>query len=102
MATYTGNALWQASTQAHAALPDGRIEVLSESPLIYKVMGQKNYFKGGGAFWFDTLRNADNEILDFLRPEDTGSCMPKAQFFAMTDFPEAVQARATADEICVD
>lgn len=99
MSAYTGNALWSVMTQTYMNLPDGAIEIVNETPLVYKARSQKGYFNGGGAFWFDTLRNAKGEILEFLRP-DEASCLPKAELFAKTSFVPAVQANITAAEIC--
>lgn len=99
MSTYTGNSLWSATTQTYGYLPDGAIEIVNEAPLVYKTFGQKGYFNGGGAFWFDTLRAADGTILDFLRP-DEATCLPRDEFFAKTNFVPEVRANITAAEIC--
>ena len=50
------------------SLPNGKIEFKKDHIL---VKGQKSYFEGGGAFWFDSKRNYSGEIIELISKDNT-------------------------------
>ena len=80
---YLDNYLIDPSTLQSTRLPDGDIQVLSESPISLKISGKKSYLKGGGAIWFDMITDAFGNIIDL--PGTTGKCVPKDQFSKLVE-----------------
>ncbi len=96
------NVLYGVTSDAYETLPDGDIKVISESPFIYEAQWQKGYLKQGGAFWFNTLRDAQHRIL-VVSPaeEDSKECWTKQEFFALANLDADRFALVSADQICV-
>lgn len=96
------NMLYPAGARTHRDLPSGEIEIVSNEPLIYKVHHQKSYFQGGGAFLFDTLRDAKDRILAIWASDKTyEQCMPRDTFIKETWFVEEALALVPDDPICI-
>lgn len=81
---------------------DGDIELISERPLSYRLSAQKSYRKGGGAFWYDTVRNADNQIVQIALREglSDGACLTRQQFLDLTHFTRSDLAMVPTQRIC--
>ena len=70
----------------------------------YKRKQIKSYFKGGGAFWFDSIETysfkSDSKNVQFINAEGKGvSCFPRETFLEMTGFMEKLFK--DFEEVCV-
>ena len=68
MSTHVRNYVFDTNTKIFTSLPNGAIEFKKDHILI---TGQKSYFEGGGAFWFDSKRNYTGEIIDLISNGNT-------------------------------
>lgn len=98
-ATYQGNVFYDAHSENFQKMPNGKIQILSKSPLIYKVKDQKSYFNGGGAFWYTTIRNQKHQIITF--GQQGAECMKRKQFISSTGFTAKSLSQADFEIICV-
>lgn len=101
MATHTRNVLWSVAANDYKMLPDGDITFLSERPILFKVEWSKAYWKEGGAFWFDSIRDENNAIISITAPEDGGLCMSREEFLLKSNFTAEMLRLVTASEVCV-
>ncbi len=63
MSTHRRNYFFDINTKLFTSLPNGGLEFKKDHIL---VTGQKSYFEGGGAFWFDSKRNYKGEIIELI------------------------------------
>ena len=68
MTTHRRNYFFDINTKLFTSLPDGGLEFKKDHIL---VKGQKSYFEGGGAFWFDSKRNYAGEIIELISEGNT-------------------------------
>ena len=68
MSTHRRNYFFDINTKRFTSLPNGKIEFKKDHIL---VKGQKSYFEGGGAFWFDSKRNYSGEIIELISKDNT-------------------------------
>ena len=68
MSTHRRNYFFDINTKLFTELPDGGLEFKKDHIL---VKGQKSYFEGGGAFWFDSKRNYSGEIIELISEGNT-------------------------------
>ena len=101
MAAYRGNVLWEASTDAFLELADGDITVLSTDPLLYRVDWKKAYWKDGGAYWFSSIRDADNRIIAIPPFGQNEQCMPFAEFLDKSGYDAEALAALNQPTVCV-
>jgi hypothetical protein len=81
--TYTGNFFLNIEKSFFGYLPDGNVTLYNS---YYKVYGQKTYFIGGGAFWYNAKRSYKGDLLQLI-PEETHNllytkrCIPINRFY---------------------
>jgi hypothetical protein len=97
--TYTDNYLIDPATLKAIHLPDGDVTIESNNPVLLRVTGKKRYHKGGGAIWYDEIRDIAGNIYDL--PKETGTCVTKEQFIATLDTSEDF-SRVTRGVVCYD
>ena len=68
MSTHRRNYFFDINTKLFTELPDGGLEFKKDHIL---VKGQKSYFEGGGAFWFDSKINYAGERIELISNGDT-------------------------------
>ena len=68
MSTHRRNYFFDINTKLFTGLPNGELEFKKDHIL---VKGQKSYFEGGGAFWFDSKRNYSGEIIELISNGNT-------------------------------
>ena len=68
MSTHRRNYFFDINTKRFTSLPNGELEFKKDHIL---VKGQKSYFEGGGAFWFDSKRNYSGEIIELISKDNT-------------------------------
>ena len=68
MSTHRRNYFFDINTKLFTGLPNGELEFKKNHIL---VKGQKSYFEGGGAFWFDSKRNYSGEIIELISNGNT-------------------------------
>ena len=68
MSTHRRNYFFDINTKRFTSLPNGELEFIKDHIL---VKGQKSYFEGGGAFWFDSKRNYSGEIIELISEGNT-------------------------------
>ena len=68
MSTHRRNYFFDINTKLFTSLPNGGLEFKKDHIL---VTGQKSYFEGGGAFWFDSKRNYSGEIIELISEGNT-------------------------------
>ena len=68
MTTHRRNYFFDINTKLFTSLPNGELEFKKDHIL---VKGQKSYFEGGGAFWFDSKRNYSGEIIELISNGNT-------------------------------
>ena len=68
MTTHRRNYFFDINTKLFTSLPNGGLEFKKDHIL---VKGQKSYFEGGGAFWFDSKRNYSGEIIELISEGNT-------------------------------
>ena len=68
MSTHRRNYFFDINTKLFTELPNGELEFKKDHIL---VKGQKSYFEGGGAFWFDSKRNYSGEIIELISKDNT-------------------------------
>ena len=68
MTTHRRNYFFDINTKLFTSLPNGGLEFKKDHIL---VTGQKSYFEGGGAFWFDSKRNYSGEIIELISEGNT-------------------------------
>ena len=68
MTTHVRNYIFDINTKLFTSLPNGGLEFKKDHIL---VTGQKSYFEGGGAFWFDSKRNYSGEIIELISEGNT-------------------------------
>ena len=68
MTTHVRNYIFDINTKLFTSLPDGGLEFKKDHIL---VKGQKSYFEGGGAFWFDSKRNYSGKIIELISEGNT-------------------------------
>ena len=93
-ATRTNNIIFHIALNQLSALPSGEIEFLDKS---FIARGTKSYFKEGGAFWYDSIRDYNGKIIEFLDTEN-GDCFTNQAFFDY--FVEELSATGR-DKLCV-
>lgn len=94
MVTHTRNLILNIKHETLSMLPNGDIEFENNSIL---VKGQKSYLKGGGAFWYNSKRNNDGDLIEFVDVK-SGVCIPKNKFYEQI---EKLLNKAGKDELCV-
>ena len=68
MTTHVRNYIFDINTKLFTSLPDGGLEFKKDHILVY---GQKSYFDGGGAFWFDSKINYAGERIELINNGNT-------------------------------
>jgi hypothetical protein len=68
MTTHVRNYIFDINTTLFTSLPNGGLEFKKDHIL---VNGQKSYFEGGGAFWFESKRNYSGEIIELISEGNT-------------------------------
>ena len=68
MSTHRRNYFFDINTKLFTELPDGGLEFKKDHIL---VNGQKSYFEGGGAFWFESKRNYSGKIIELINEGNT-------------------------------
>ena len=68
MTTHRRNYFFDINTKLFTSLPNGGLEFKKDHIL---VKGQKSYFEGGGAFWFDSKRNYSGKIIELISNGNT-------------------------------
>ena len=68
MTTHVRNYIFDINTKLFTELPDGGLEFKKDHIL---VKGQKSYFEGGGAFWFDSKINYAGERIELINSGNT-------------------------------
>ena len=68
MTTHVRNYIFDINTKLLTSLPDGGLEFKKDHIL---VKGQKSYFEGGGAFWFDSKINYAGERIELINSGNT-------------------------------
>ena len=68
MTTHVRNYIFDINTKLFTSLPDGGLEFKKDHIL---VKGQKSYFEGGGAFWFDSKINYAGERIELINSGNT-------------------------------
>ena len=68
MTTHVRNYIFDINTKLFTELPDGGLEFKKDHIL---VKGQKSYFEGGGAFWFDSKINYAGERIELISNGNT-------------------------------
>ena len=68
MSTHRRNYFFDINTKLFTELPNRELEFKKDHIL---VKGQKSYFEGGGAFWFDGKRNYSGEIIELISKDNT-------------------------------
>ena len=68
MTTHVRNYIFDINTKLFTSLPDGGLEFKKDHILVY---GQKSYFDGGGAFWFDSKINYAGERIELINSGNT-------------------------------
>ena len=63
MTTHVRNYIFDINTKLFTSLPDGGLEFKKDHIL---VKGQKSYYEGGGAFWFDSKINYAGERIELI------------------------------------
>ena len=63
MTTHVRNYIFDINTKLFTSLPDGGLKFKKDHILVY---GQKSYFDGGGAFWFDSKINYAGERIELI------------------------------------
>lgn len=102
MVTHRRNVLYDPQTGTFDHLADGDIEVVSSSPLLYRAAWSKGYFREGGAFWFNSIRDGDNRIIAIEAAEKNGAvCSSKAEFIERSFFSAEELALVASDRICI-
>ncbi len=94
MFSHTRNLILNIKQETLSMLPNGDFEFEKNSIL---VKGQKSYLKGGGAFWYDSKRNIDGDLIEFVDVK-SGVCIPKDKFYEQI---EKLLNKAGKDELCV-
>ncbi|MCB1451658.1 MAG: hypothetical protein KDJ67_16355 [Nitratireductor sp.] len=102
MSTHVRNIRYLVNSAVPDILPDGDISIISEEPLSFRFEWQKSYFKEGGAFWYDTLRDSNLAITGiFLDPDSTGNkCWSKQAFLDATNFESSSLDKVGGEDIC--
>ena len=93
MTTHVRNYIFDINTTLFTSLPNGGLEFKKDHIL---VNGQKSYFEGGGAFWFESKRNYSGEIIELI--SDGNTCED------ITRFHETIQKaikKQKLKEFCV-
>ena len=68
MTTHVRNYIFDINTKLFTSLPNGELEFKKDHIL---VKGQKSYFEGGGAFWFDSKINYAGERIELINSGNT-------------------------------
>jgi len=68
MSTHRRNYFFDINTKLFTSLPNGGLEFKKDHIL---VTGQKSYFEGGGAFWFDSKINYAGERIELINSGNT-------------------------------
>ena len=68
MTTHVRNYIFDINTKLFTSLPDGGLKFKKDHIL---VKGQKSYFEGGGAFWFESKRTYSGEIIELISEGNT-------------------------------
>jgi hypothetical protein len=68
MTTHVRNYIFDINTKLFTSLPNGGLEFKKDHIL---VNGQKSYFEGGGAFWFESKRNYSGKIIELISEGNT-------------------------------
>ena len=68
MTTHVRNYIFDINTKLFTSLPDGFLKFKKDHILVY---GQKSYFDGGGAFWFDSKINYAGERIELINSGNT-------------------------------
>lgn len=100
MATHVRNVRYLPARDDFHDLPDGDLSVISENPFVYRVDWQKGYFVGGGAYWYSTIRNQNDEILEFVDMFER--CLPLADFLDLAGLDDAEVGRVSNKQVCFE
>ena len=76
MSTHRRNYFFDINTKLFTSLPNGELEFKKDHIL---VKGQKSYFEGGGAFWFDSKINYAGEKIELINSGNT--CADITRFY---------------------
>ena len=68
MTTHVRNYIFDINTKLFTSLPNGGLVFKKDHIL---VNGQKSYFEGGGAFWFESKRNYSGKIIELISEGNT-------------------------------
>ena len=93
MTTHVRNYIFDINTKLFTSLPDGGLEFKKDHIL---VKGQKSYFEGGGAFWFDSKINYAGERIELINSGNT--CEDKTRF---QEWLQKAMKKQGLQEFCV-
>ena len=93
MSTHSRNYIFDINTKLFTELPDGGLEFKKDHIL---VKGQKSYFEGGGAFWFDSKINYAGERIELINSGNT--CEDKTRF---QEWLQKAMKKQGLQEFCV-
>lgn len=93
-ASRTSNIIFDTALNQLIVLPSGEIEFLDKT---FVAKETKSYFKEGGAFWYNSVRDYNGKIIEFLDME-SDDCFTKDAFFE--NFVEELSATGR-DKLCV-
>jgi hypothetical protein len=93
MTTHRRNYFFDINTKLFTELPDGGLEFKKDHIL---VKGQKSYFEGGGAFWFDSKINYAGERIELISNGDT--CRDLTWFY---EWLQKTMMKQGLQEFCV-
>ena len=77
MSTHVRNYVFDINTKLFVSLPNGKLEFKKDHIL---VNGQKSYFEGDGAFWYDSKRDYNGNVIEYLDRGD-GKCFDSNKFY---------------------
>ena len=102
MSTHTRNFLLTTDLKSIRHLFDGhKVEVVDKEKLIFKVVGRKSYWKGGGAFWYDAIVDQTGKIIDIdnnVNPKHK-ACFSKEEFLKKSHIKLPASVK---NEVCVE
>ena len=93
MTTHVRNYIFDINTKLFTSLPDGGLEFKKDHILVY---GQKSYFDGGGAFWFDSKINYAGEKIELINSGNT--CADITRFY---EWLQKAMEKQGLQEFCV-
>ena len=98
--THVRNALFRATAGNATRLSNGsEIEIQDHEALLFRVVRAKDFWKLGGAFWYDAIIDRRNHILNLVTPRtDFLWCMGLDAF---ADLSDVDVSRVTSTEVCL-